>query len=352
MSAIGAVNVLLRYRRSILVWAVAAAIVALAAQLLGPRTYTATASFVPQSAAPASQRLAGLAAQFGVALSAGDAGRSPQFYADLLRARAILLDVVRGPYPIGDDETAGPAGTLGSESVSLARIFGIQEDDSAAAEILAMEQLRDAMAVDVTPETGVVTVSVEARSPGLAGRIVARMLELLGRFDVETRQSEARAERRFVEARLGDAQAELRSAEDKLQLFLQQNKNFENAPALRFEHDRLQRAVLLRQSVLTSLAQSYEQARVEEVRNTPVMTVIQRPDPPPLPDPRRLPLVLVVALAGGGLLGVVIAFGRDTMVQSQATEPDAHTEFLHLKRAALDDVTRLVRWRSRKAGHG
>ncbi len=45
-----------------------------------------------------------------------------------------------------------------------------------------------------------------------------------------------------------------------------------------FEHDRLERPVSMRQELVTAMAQAYEQARVDEVRNTPVITVIDQPE--------------------------------------------------------------------------
>ena len=45
-----------------------------------------------------------------------------------------------------------------------------------------------------------------------------------------------------------------------------------------FGHDRLERQVSVRQELVTAMAQAYEQARVDEVRNAPVITVIDQPE--------------------------------------------------------------------------
>jgi uncharacterized protein involved in exopolysaccharide biosynthesis len=69
----------------------------------------------------------------------------------------------------------------------------------------------------------------------------------------------------------------------------------------------LERDISLRQQVYTTLVQSFEQARIAEVRDTPVITVLQ---PPFLParDPRGLVLMAAVGLALGGMAGLVLAF--------------------------------------------
>ena len=77
-----------------------AAVLTSIAVLLMRATYASTASFVAensvQSRLPAG--LSGLASQFGMNLG-GEASRSPAFYADLLRSREILGDVLVAKIP-------------------------------------------------------------------------------------------------------------------------------------------------------------------------------------------------------------------------------------------------------------
>jgi uncharacterized protein involved in exopolysaccharide biosynthesis len=54
-----------------------------------------------------------------------------------------------------------------------------------------------------------------------------------------------------------------------MQAFLQANRQWANSPDLTFQHDRLERDIALRQQVYTTLVQSFEQARISEVRDTP-----------------------------------------------------------------------------------
>src|SRR2546427_12067299 len=83
-----------RYRLVLGVPFAAAVLTSVVVLMMHP-TYAATASFVPEN--PVESRLpsglAGLASQFGVNLGA-EASRSPAFYADLLRSRQILGDVL------------------------------------------------------------------------------------------------------------------------------------------------------------------------------------------------------------------------------------------------------------------
>ena len=65
------------------------------------------------------------------------------------------------------------------------------------------------------------------------------MLDLVSEFNLEKRQSQAAAERKFTEERSEQARTELLDAENRLQRFLQRNRDFGNDPSLTFERDRL-----------------------------------------------------------------------------------------------------------------
>jgi hypothetical protein len=103
--------------------------------------------------------------------------------------------------------------------------------------------------------------------------------------------------------------------------FLESNRLWENAPLLVVEHGRLQREVLRRESVLTALLQSLEQARIAEVRDTPVITVLQAPFLPPGPDERRLLLAAALGIVLGGMAGVVMAFVIEAVRRPSEGDP-------------------------------
>jgi uncharacterized protein involved in exopolysaccharide biosynthesis len=142
----------------------------------------------------------------------------------------------------------------------------------------------------------------------LAQLVNERLLQGVNRFNLQTRQSQARAERRFAEDRLHAVRDDVRAVEDSLQQFLQRNRDFKNAPSLTFQHDRLQREVARRQQIYATLSELLEQARLDEVRDTPVITLVEAPYRPVRPDPRGLTFQLVLALAVGALAGAMLCF--------------------------------------------
>ena len=266
--------------------------------LLWPRSYTASASFVPQAPSGGSlARFAGLAAQLGVAIPTQEAAQSPDFYSELIQSDAILRLVVDSPLVI--------ARTGGSDTTLLRDLLGGRHSNPELNTEYAVERLRKRIDVSTTLKTGVVEVSCRTTDAGLSAAILSRVLSLVNAFNVDTRQSQAREQRKFLEARLTEARQELRVAEDAQESFLKRNREFRLSPELTFENNRLQRAVSLRQDLVTNLAQAYEQSRIDEVRDTPLITIIQAPVAPARPDRRLLVVKTLLAFLGGGLLAVL-----------------------------------------------
>jgi uncharacterized protein involved in exopolysaccharide biosynthesis len=225
-----------------------------------PRTYTASASFSPESQQRVPAGLAGLASQFGLGLGVGDAGQTPAFYLDLLDSREILGAVAETTYSFRAD--------TGLVSGSILDIFKIRGRTGPLRREAAIRFLRGMVSAAVSPRTNVVTVRVHSTYAQLAVQVCEHLLGLVNRFNLGRRQSQAAAERVFVAGRLEEVKSDLKQAEDRLQTFLQRNRDYRNSPELSFQQDRLARDVSMQQQVYTSLSQSFEQARIEEVRDT------------------------------------------------------------------------------------
>jgi uncharacterized protein involved in exopolysaccharide biosynthesis len=331
LSLIALLNVVLRERWRIMRTAALALIVAAVVILLSPRTWTSAGSFRPQQRQNAAAGLSGLAAQFGLSVPNLDNSQSPAFYADLLRSRTILGQVVDTPYVARENGVERRA--------TLADWLEIDPDaDPAVRRELAIEQLGELLHVETSPRTAIVTFAVTTERPELSARIADRILSEVNRFNLESRQSQASAERRFTEGRLASVRAELRAAEDRLEAFLRRNRQFRTSPELTLAQERLRREVSLLEDVHTTMAQAHEQAKIEEVRDTPVITVIERPELAVRPDPRGLLKKGMLALLLGAALGVVLAFLREAMSRSSRDAAAEVEEFRELRREVLADL--------------
>ena len=306
-----------------------------------PTRYTSRVTFFPETSEPVGALA--IAAQFGISIGSGSGERSLQFYADLVRSKEILRQIVATRYP------ARPL-TGEPEEIDLSEYYKVKEETEEERIERAMGRLIDDLSVATDLETGIVSFSVTTSDPVLSYGIATRVLDLLRSFDLTIRQSQAGAERLFTGERLDQQLTELRQAEDSLQSFLIENRGFSNSPTLQFAHDRLERAVIMRQELATSLAQAFQQARIDEVRNTPVITLIGPPRVPALRDPKGRLLILAIGMLAGVAFGVLAAvFFRNFMVKPGVERPSDLQELASLWRDTRTDLRRFVPWPSRRS---
>jgi len=235
-------------------------------------SYTAEATFVAEDSPLGAAGLAGIASQLGVNLPFSASGRPVDYYVAILKSPQLLTEMARSRYELeplrGGDTRSG----------TLFALYGFDEDTSGRAVEDMLERLDSRVSVSANRRSGVVAVRVKAPWPGVAQQMTRRLLELVNEFNRRSLQSRAGAEREFVGQRLDSARRELREAEGAVERFLADNRSYTNSPRLMFQFSRLQREMDTRQEVYATLTRAYEQARIEEVRNTPVISVLQRPE--------------------------------------------------------------------------
>jgi len=290
--------------------ALAVGAVAVAVTFLRPKLYTATTSFVPEASSAARRLsgnlggLAGLAGQFGVSLG-GDAIQSPRFYTEVIRSRTMRQRLLLATFP--DPRPDAAAG----DSATLAVLLKVRGRDRADSLEKGARRVGGLLEIKADNPTRLLKVSVETRYPTLSAGIANRLVEYLNDFNAETRQSQARERRRFVEGRSIDVERGLRDAEDRLKRFYQTNRSWQQSPETIVEEGRMRRQVDLAKELFISLRREYESARIEEVNDVPVLTVIDSAVAPKRRSSPNRRLALAFGLVAGFLGGALWVLGRD-----------------------------------------
>jgi uncharacterized protein involved in exopolysaccharide biosynthesis len=343
ISLIEIVNAVLRNWRTVVILPLVLAMGVGISTLRQKRAFAATASFVPQAAETRSvSGAAALAAQFGVSLGSERAGQSPQFYEGLLRTDTILRRAVETEYQFSDTAGQSRRGTL----IQYWKLNELQEPPPAWRR--AVDRLRGTVGTTVRRETGVIELRVSSGQPLLAEQIAARLLALLNDYNLEVRQARAREETRFISGRLTDVQREVQAAEDTLERVLRRNREFRNSPELTFQHDRLQRQVTARQEVYTSLLRGQEQARLDGMRDTPVLQVIDSPAGSAQPQSRKVVLRTLIAFMLGVMLAVFLAMAREAGRRGRRSKDPHYREFEDLAREIWSDLRHPRQWLGKK----
>ena len=325
---------LLRSRWRIARWTILGAVLAALTVVTKPALFRASASFAPQGNDQSRAGLASLAGQFGLSLPSTGQTLSPDYYARLLRSRSLLRRIAADTFVVAE---------LGGRRVPFVELFEIDDPSPLRREDTAVLQLGQIVSASVVKTTGIVELSAATRWRSVSLAIVDALVAGVNEFNQRSRQVQAASERKFVEGRLAIADADLRSAENRLEAFLRGNRQFSNSPELALQRDRLQREVGQRQQVYTTLAQSYEEVRIREVRDTPVITVIEPPSAPALPEPRGRSKVVLLGIMLGGFIGMMIVLTSDMMARRRASGDPEAAGFVGAFEAVKSDLGRPFR---------
>lgn len=280
-----------RWRRA-LVYTAIGCIGAVAVSLALPNEYTSTAAFIARTSTNLNlpSGLLGAAASLGLDRG-GD--YSPKFYTDLLGSRPVLQSAVEHLYP------ASPGDSLNSVSYVALAGFASQSHERGVNNAIKHLALHVSASEDV--RSNLITLSVRSRRPDLSQAIAVQLLEALDSLNVTFRQNQSRDLREFYESQVQETRHELDSAEAAVRSFMQSNR-VANSPSLQFELQRLQRSADLKQTLYATVMQQYEQARLQEARAVPTLTVLAPPFKPV--DKSYPPRRLIVAL---GVMGGLVA---------------------------------------------
>jgi uncharacterized protein involved in exopolysaccharide biosynthesis len=258
---------------------------AVAVSLLLSNRYTARAIILPSGERSNLQKLAGLAGGsllgLGIDPSAVGIENSSLLFPDVLKSRTVREGVLTATYRF-------PQGKRVS-ATTLLEHFGVRSLDR------GVKRLKNITDIAMNPKTGVIALEVTTGNPELSAAVANEFIHQLDRYNQETRLSKAKDNEAFIARRLEEVQGELRTAEDNLEKFQSQNRNYYAAlaPDLTKELKRLQREVEVKNQVFLTLTQQHELAKIEAKRDLPIVQVLDYARPPEVKSfPQRSFIVL------------------------------------------------------------
>jgi len=110
---------------------------------------------------------------------------------------------------------------------------------------------------------------------------------------------------------------------------------------LEMEKQRLTRRLEILNARYVSLVTAYDRARIDEVRDTPVITVIQKPRTPVRADSRGLLKTTLFLFFFGLVVGAVLALVRQAYSSIRSSSDGDAREFHQLLGETSGDVRRL-----------
>lgn len=313
-------SVLLRRRWLIIGLAVLGALASAAYALSKPLVYVSSATFIPQASQPVSG-LSLAASQFGISIpSANGNSWGPATYVELLRSRELYEPMVQETLFVRPGE---------AKHRTPIDMFNVQGESEALKENAAVGILRGMITPMEVKTIGGVRVKVTSPSPEVSLAMANRVVRGVNEFNLRSRKSQAVEEARFTETQAAEAERALRQAEDRLGAYLQTNRVI-TSPQLMLERDRLRRDVELKQELFVSYQKAREEARVRQVRETPVITVFETPRLPLFPESRNIVLKAVLGAIVGTTLAILYAFIAHLVGRARGETSDDARQFFEL----------------------
>ena len=287
--------------------------------------YTSTSKIISSSSGGGSQA-AGLAAQFGINIPTGES--EPKWvYPEIIKSRTLAKAVLKQKFDTNK---------FGLQK-SLLQILTYGNDEPEfnldTLEIMAVNNFLKMITITEDKLTAILTLYINASEPSLAAEINKVLIGELDAHQRKYNKAKTSDTKQFIEERIIDTEKELMAAEEDLKIFMDRNRRIENSPALQLEQQRLGREVTVLTGVFTTLKQQLETTKIEEVKESDYVVVL---DPPEVPLQRSKPnkklMVILAGILGIGF-GIVLAFIWEYASNSDKEEKDKMSEakFLIIK---------------------
>ena len=274
-------------------------------------------------------QLQGLAAQFGVSVPGGS-GSAQWVYPEILKSRTLAKSVLKRKF---DTNKYGP-----QKSLLQILTYG-NEEPTVSIDTLEIHGANAFIGmIEIQSEGSFYELSISTFEPQFAADLCAALIEELDKHQRGYKTEKVKETRQFIEGRIVEVQKELEGAEEDLKVFRDRNRQILGSPALLLEQQRLTRETSVLTGVFTTLKQQLEMTKIEEVKESALVQVL---DPPEAPLSRSKPnrkLSVLLALILGFGLAVGLAFVKEYASNSDDEEKGKLLEIIELIKSNISDL--------------
>lgn len=272
-------------RKLILKYLALSTILTIIITLILPKYYNSTMILLPETD---KSKVAGLAGLSNLAALAGiNVGEVAleQLYPSIINSETILKKVIYSKYIIPSSE---------NNPKTLIEYWEIDEETEVENYEKALKKLRDDLDVSLNKVNNIVTINIWTTDAQLSSDILDSISLNVDEFIRVKRITNASEQRRWIENRLNSVKNDLKNSEEDFKNFRLKNRRILDSPELILVQDRLSREVLMHSSLYSELRKQYELAKIEEIKNIPIINVLDYSRPAGKKDrPKRIIINIV-----------------------------------------------------------
>ncbi len=249
--------------------------------------------------------LAGFATQFGVDVSSGANAdlSSPSLFPELIKSRTFSEKILAKEFHTDRYNKKLPLLAILNNGIIPLESKKNMAITSILGKLEAMIELKQ------DPRTSFSIIKVEAFEPRMSkelAEVVVAELEKLNRFYKSRNVSQKTS---FINDRISSVEVDLKISEQNLKAFKEQNRQV-NAPSLEMELDRLETEVEIHKGIFLTLKQQFELAKIEEIQESSIVQILDKPQLPLGPSNKNIKVSLLVSTLFGLVLGVLFGLFR------------------------------------------
>ncbi len=148
-------------------------------------------------------------------------------------------------------------------------------------------------------QTGLIKINVTLEDPLVAATVANFIGDQVQLYIQKENSAQTAKEKLFISDRLSLVKVELEALELKMKNFKERNRGYEDSPELYMIFSRNFREVEAKKQVYVTLQQQLELARIEEVKQTPILHILDHAVPPSRKSAPNRFLFLVFSAAFG-----------------------------------------------------
>ena len=298
--------------------------------MVGP-TYVSSAKIMSSGGGSSTSQLQGLAAQFGVAVPSGGGENAQWVYPELIKSRTLARALLDRKF---DTNEYGP-----EKSLLQILTYGDEEPEVGPDTLMkfGIESYLGMINVEQDKQQ-IYTVTVSTFEPQFAADLCAALIEELDKHQRAYKTEKVKETRLFIEGRIVDVQKELEEAEEALKDFVDRNRQIQGSPALLLEQQRLTREASVLTGVFTTLKQQLEMTKIDEVKESTLVQVLDPPEAPLYRDKPKRKLSVLLSLILGFGFAVVVAFVKEYASNSDDEEKGKLREITELTKSNIADL--------------
>jgi uncharacterized protein involved in exopolysaccharide biosynthesis len=279
-------------RKLILILSFGVSLLTLGILFLFPNYYKAVSTILPETEKgklSALGQFADIANIAGVNIPGSEIAK---LYPTIITSETVLRNVIYKEYQTKKFP----------QPVNLVRFWEIDKKDLGEEFEAAYTRLRGGLNASFDMKSSMVIVTLDMTEPELAANVLNTIVGQLDNFMRTKRTSNAQEQRKWIDVRLKEVDGDLRVAEERLKEFREKNRRVSDSPELMLEQDRFAREVQINSTVFIELKKQLELAKIEEIKNIPIINILDVARPPVNKErPRRATnaaLMFLVTIVG------------------------------------------------------